>query len=144
MKILILYTSQTGTTKYVSEIISKVLETAGHTILIHNPQSDNPTLLQSEFEVILLGAPTYEDGKLYQPMIDFLSTWKLDFSSKKIGIFGLGSTTYPLFCKAADILGQWVKKSGGSLFFSTLRVDGFPDDKTPIEQWANEVLSKIS
>ncbi len=143
MQILILYTTQTGTTKYVSEIIEKVLIGTGHSVQLHNPQHDDPAKLATLPDVILLGAPTYDDGKLYQPMIDFLTKWKGDLNSRKLGIFGLGNRTYPLFCRSADLIGEWVGKNGGQITFETLRVDGFPDDKSEIENWAQVISTQL-
>ncbi len=135
MKILIVYETLTGTTQYVTEVMQAKLIELGHQVDLHSVryQGQQPEL--SNYQVLLFGAPTYEDGKLEQGMRVFIAKCKENLSGYKVAVFGLGNSTYPLFCKSADILEEWVTQQQGRVVTPTLRIDGFPDDLSPIESW---------
>lgn len=143
MKILIVYETLTGTTQYVAELMSDRLTELGHQVTLHSVryQGNQPEL--ASFDVLIFGAPTYDDGKLEQGMKVFITKTKFDFSPKKVAVFGLGNSTYPQFCTAADILSDWVRQQQGQLLLPTLKVDGFPDDTSPILDWVTELDGKL-
>jgi flavodoxin len=137
MNIIIVFETQTGTTQYVSEVMQKLLEQGGHKVTLHSVKYKG---MEPDFtgqEVILFGAPTYEDGKLENSMKTFTARFNKDLSAYKVAVFGLGNSFYPLFCKAADALEEWVLKNNGKPLLPALRVDGFPDNLKPIEEWVN-------
>jgi flavodoxin I len=144
MKAIIIYETLTGTTQYVAEVMKDELVATGFTVDLHSVRYQGHQLNLKDYDLILFGAPTYEDGKLEQGMRVFIARTKEDFSQYNIAVFGLGNSTYPHFCASADILEEWVKKNNGTPLVPTLRIDGFPDDLTPITQWISEVCQKIA
>ncbi|MBW7955305.1 flavodoxin family protein [Patescibacteria group bacterium] len=139
MKAVIIYETLTGTTQYVAEAMQTQLKELGHEVDLHSLryQGNQPDL--SQYELILFGAPTYEDGKLEQAMRVFIARCKEDLSKYKVAVFGLGNSSYPQFCTSAKILEEWVIKQNGKPLVPVLRIDGFPDDMSPIEEWIDSV-----
>lgn len=143
MKILIIFETQNGTTQYVSEVIQKQLKDLGHTAQLHSIKSQGMEPDVSGFDVILFGAPTYEDGKLEATMRVFTAKTRLSLEGKKVAVFGLGNSFYPQFCYSADILSDWVKERKGTLITESLKIDAFPDNLTPIENWISSLSQKL-
>jgi flavodoxin len=140
MNVKIIYETQTGTTQYVAEVMESVLKTLGHQVTLHSVRTKGNQPELEGFDLVLFGSPTYEDGKLENAMNVFTKTFHSDLSKYKIGVFGLGNSTYPLFCKSAEILQQWVEGQGGKVLTEPLMIDGFPDDISPISEWVKKVL----
>jgi flavodoxin len=142
MKVKIVFETQTGTTQYVAEIIQKQLQAAGHTADLHSIKYQGQTPDFTGYDMVLFGAPTYEDGKLENTMRIYITKTTLDMSKMKVAVFGLGNSFYPLFCKSADALEEWVKKNNGAPLIPALRVDGFPDNLEPITSWTAQLIGK--
>jgi flavodoxin I len=143
MNIKIIFETQTGTTQYVAETIQKQLTAAGHQVLLHSVKYDGPQPALEGVDAVIFGAPTYDDGMLEKTMREFIRQYSPDLSTKKIAVFGLGNSTYPQFCVAADMLNQWVRTKGGQPLLAPLKVDGFPDDLTPITTWVQQLLPAL-
>ncbi len=139
MKIKIIYETETGTTQYVAEVLQKKLNELGHQTDIHSIHFQGMDPKISEYEVLLFGSPTYEEGSLESSMKEFIDQFNQDLSHHKIAVFGLGSRSYGFFCNSATILEDWVKKNGGTPLLPALRIDGFPEDLAPIDAWAVEL-----
>lgn len=139
MKVKIIYSTQSGTTEYVAEVMQKHLSTLGHLADLHNVKKAEALDLNG-YDAILFGAPTYENGRLESGMQKFVTSFKSDFSKYKIGVFGLGNSMYPEFCTSAQILHDWVIQQHGKVTTSPLRVDGFPEDVTPLQHWVEEFI----
>ncbi len=143
MNIKIVYETQNGTTQYVAETILHQLQAAGHQVYLHSIKYDGAQPNLDGMDLILVGAPTYDDGKLEKTMLEFIQSFQVDFTNRKVAVFGLGNSTYPLFCRAADILEEWVRSKGGAPLVSTLRVDGFPDELQPIIEWTKQLQAAL-
>jgi flavodoxin I len=141
--ILIAYGSTTGNTEMVAEQIEGLLEA-------YNPKLQDITSCSPEdltaYDILILGASTWDDGLLQSDFRDFVKDLKIDLSGKKLAIFGLGDTSYPEFCESANILEEIFTKLGGELLVETLKIDGFPDDSEnveKIEQWCEQIKSQL-
>lgn len=143
MKILIVYETQNGTTQYVAEVIEKQFQDATHQVTLHSIHAQGLKPDMSSYDVILFGAPTYEDGKLEAAMRTYISQDNPDLSQKKVAVFGLGNSFYPQFCYSAQILADWVTENKGTLLVENLKIDGFPDNLEPIHSWVKQILQKI-
>ncbi len=139
MKIKIIFETQTGTTQYVAEVMQKGLTAMGHQVDLHSVRYDGAEPHLENYDVVLFGAPTYEDGKIETTMRVFLTRFTPDLSKHKVAVFGLGNSMYPQFCIAADVLKEWVEQNHGVLITPLLRIDGFPDDLGPIQEWVKNV-----
>jgi flavodoxin I len=143
MNIKIIYETQTGTTQYVAEVIQAELSQKGHQVQLHSIKYDGLNPSTEGMEVLIFGAPTYDDGKLEKTMKGYVDQAQIDLSKFKVVVFGLGNRTYPQFCMSADMLEKWVQDHQGKLISETLRVDGFPDDLNPILNWVRTLQSKL-
>ncbi len=139
MKIKIVYETETGTTQYVAEVIQKKLIELGHQVDIHSIHFQGMDPKLEEYQAVLFGGPTYEEGSLESSMKEFIDQYNHDLSKHKVAVFGLGSRSYGYFCNSATILEEWVKKNGGTPVIPALRIDGFPEDLTPIDAWTVEL-----
>jgi len=139
MRVLIVYETLTGTTQYVAEVMQTKLAELGHQTDLHSVRYQGQAPDFSQYQMVIFGAPTYDDGKLEQGMRVFITKNKIDLSTLKVAVFGLGNSGYPQFCTAATILEEWVSQQGGHVQVPTLKVDGFPDDVSPIQDWIVEL-----
>lgn len=144
MTIKIIYETQTGTTQYVAELAEKELQNAGHQVQMHSILKSGMTPDFSGVDVVILGAPTYDDGFLETHMRDFVETFSVDLAPYKVAVFALGARSYPQFCKAAYYLEEWISKNNGKVIVPTLQIDGFPDDTKQIEEWTKSVLAAMT
>ena len=143
MNIKIVFETQTGTTQYVAEVIRDNLQAAGHTVALHSVKYDGLQPSLEDFDVVLFGGPTYDDGKLEKNLREFITEYQPDLSNYKVAVFGLGNRTYPQFCVSANILEDWVKERGGVPVTEALRVDGFPDHLEKIKEYVDRLLLAI-
>ncbi len=142
-KILIVYGSTTGNTEMVAEEIMDSLK--DHEVSLQDVADTSPEDL-TEYDVLVLGSSTWDDGLLQQDFRDFVEGLEADLAGKKLAIFGLGDSNYPDFCEAADILEGTFTKLGGKTIVTTLKIDGFPDEEEneqKIEAWSKELSQKI-
>ncbi len=143
MTVKIIFETQTGTTQYVAEVIQKVFQQSDYTVELHSVKYKGMQPDLSGVDVVIFGAPTYDDGYLEKNMKECIDQFHPDLSHLKVAVFGLGNSAYPQFCTAADFLEEWVKKQQGNLVVPLLRVDGFPDDTTAIEDWTKTIISQL-
>lgn len=139
MRVLIVYETLTGTTQYVAEVMQTKLAELGHQTDLHSVRYQGQDPDFSKYQMVLFGAPTYDDGKLEQGMRVFIAKCKADLSQLKVAIFGLGNSSYPQFCTSATVLEEWVTQQHGHVQIPSLKVDGFPDDVSPIQDWIVEL-----
>ncbi len=144
MKILIVFETQNGTAQYVAEVMQKQLNDLGHQVMLHSIKAKGMKPDISGFDVVLYGAPTYDDGLLEQTMRNYITQDHPDLSQKKVAVFGLGNSFYPQFCYAAPILAEWVKENKGTLLLEPLKIDAFPDNLEPITSWVSQLAGKLS
>lgn len=143
MQIKIIYETQTGTTQYVAEQMQEMLQQGGHSVELHSIRAKGNEPNFNGMDLLIFGAPTYEDGKIETAMKVFITRCKADLSKSKVAVFGLGNSSFPKFCTSAAILEEWVKERGGSLVIPPLKVDGFPDDLSPIQKWVTELSATV-
>jgi flavodoxin len=143
MKIKIVYETQTGTTQYVVENIKKILEAKNHQVETHSLKYNGMEPSYDGVELLLIGAPTYDDGLVEKTMRAYIDAANPNFANMKVAIFGLGNKTYPQFCRSADLIQDWVKQHQGNPLLDPLKVDGFPDNLQPIIEWTEKLASLL-
>ncbi len=142
-KTLIVYGSTTGNTEMVAETILDHWD--DDEIELQDVADTNPEEL-SNYENLILGSSTWDDGLLQQDFRDFVEDLDVDLSGKKLAIFGLGDSNYPEFCTAPDILEEVFTNLGGETIVPNLRIDGFPDEEEneqKIEAWAKKLSEQL-
>lgn len=140
MKILVLFSTMMGTTGEVAKRVQENLIKSSNEVTLCNI-FDNPEIDFSHYEMIVLGAPTYDEGLEYS-MRDYIEKFNPDFSRHKIAIFGLGDKIYPEYCTSVDLLEKWITKNNGKVSIQSLRIDGYPTDMKVIDAWTNQINSQ--
>jgi len=143
MKTLIIYETQAGTTQYVATLIQQELLGLGQEAELHQVSVDGSPNLDA-YQTVIFGAPTYGHGNVDFKMADFLATFKPDLAGKNVAVFGLGESSYDVFCAAADILNQWVQTHGAKPLVSPLKIDGYPADIPVLKKWVAEFMAAAS
>lgn len=129
MNILILYATNSGATDIVSQIVGDTLTAQGHTVTRKQVHESSPDDL-GQFDAIVLGSPSWDfDGKEGQPHEDYFPFMEKlgdkTFENKPFAVFGLGDSSYTVFCGAVEHLEALVAKLKGKKAVESLKIDGF-------------------
>lgn len=110
-KIGIFYGSATGTTEEVALRIARLLNVDAKDI--HNIATAAPSAV-GDYDILVLGSPTWGDGDLEDDWYDFLDGMKaLDLKGKQIALFGCGDETMSdTFCNAVGELHNNLETTG--------------------------------
>ena len=146
-KTLILYASTTGNTQMVAQTIFKVLTGNGKTVDIKNV-SENPEVHFQEYDTLLIGASTWDEGLINYLMTDFLVSYfsnpeNTNLTGKKFTAFGCGESTYEHFCEAIPKLEEMFGKYGVQVLQQGLKIDFDPQTEENLkmtEEWAAKLL----
>ncbi|PIU68201.1 MAG: flavodoxin [Armatimonadetes bacterium CG07_land_8_20_14_0_80_40_9] len=146
-KAIVIYGSTTGSTEELSGSVVEGLTEGGLEVTLKNVVDANVNELK-DYEVIVLGSSTWEEGELQDDFIDFHDKMKdVSLTDKKSAVFGLGdSDGYPdTFCKAVDILEEKLKECGAKLIIEGLKIDGDIDDQASnkAKEWALKIAKSI-
>lgn len=151
MKILVIYTTNSGGTETAAKHLSSTFEKNAHETTLVNPKDATIEHIVAA-DLIVLASPSWDfESKEGQPHEDFNSMLQdpdtKKFTGKKFAILGLGDTSYTYFCGAVDVLESFVKTAGGTLVISSLRIDGYfshmEASNDAITQWAGTLLSTV-
>lgn len=121
---LVVFGSTTGTTRLLAGAVQKGLKLAGLDVVVRNVARMRPDDLRG-YPVVVAGCSTWEQGCLqkdFQRLRNELGNLRLD--GVRAAVFGPGSSTYPLFCKAVDVLEEEFSQRGARLVLPSFRVDG--------------------
>lgn len=149
MNTLIIYATNSGATEIVSQIVEEVLTGKGMTVTRKDVTQVKPEDLDA-FELILLGSPSWDfDGKEGWPhehFVPFMDALKQKvFEGKKFAVFGLGDSSYNVFCGAVDHLENLILTVKGTRICQSLRIDGFyfnqDENSQKARQWAESVVT---
>ncbi|MCH1625819.1 flavodoxin domain-containing protein [Ferdinandcohnia quinoae] len=102
MKIAVVYSSITGNTNEVANIIHQFFKNEIDNVQLY--QIDQFPISQiNHFDAIVIGTYTWGDGEIPQEMKTIYQAFE-DQESKKIvtGVFGTGDRFYPHFCGAVN------------------------------------------
>lgn len=125
-KIGLFYGSNTGNTERVAEMIKEAFDEIAPGLLEMFDIGLVETSKLLEYDQLIIGCPTWNIGELQDDWdIAYTELDEMDFSSKKIAIFGVGDQFgYPEnFCDAIGILGSKFEKQGAELVGFTGIVD---------------------
>lgn len=114
MKTGIFYASSTGTTADVAARIAKAMGVPEADI--HDVAKTAPSVL-GDYDLIVIGSPTYGSGELQDDMYDFLDgAESLDLKGKKIAVFGCGDESMSsTFCDAVGEIYNRLKATGAEM-----------------------------
>ena len=138
-KTIILYASLTGNTQMAA--MQLAVEVAIDDCLsveeVTQAQIDSAQL-------VVIGTSTWGEGDYNPACEDFVArvnNSELNFSSKKVGFFGLGDSTYQIFCNAVDRLKAELVKNGAVAAGEVHKIDGFLDDdkQAELKKWTESL-----
>jgi flavodoxin I len=127
MEISIIYTSKTGNTKEVAELIEEELKAQGHettSVNIYNePWNDH--FVQRK-QLIFFGSYTWGNGQLPEEMRRCLCSIIKEkrISLPDVAVFGTGEQMWPHYCRAVDEMAFHLSKITNVL--GTLKIEQSP------------------
>ena len=130
MRIKLVYGSDTGNTELVTADLVKLLDK--DEVEVKTVDKITEEDWQSHFNY-LLGIPTWYDGELQSDWEDYFEEFKkIDFTGKKVAIFGLGDQIGydEWFCDGIGILGKVVIENGGKLLGYTQKDSSYDFDES--------------
>jgi flavodoxin I len=142
MDTIIVYTSMTGTTEAMAEMIGKKLTESGENVVI----KDALEVLATEilkYELILIGSYTWGDGDLPDEMVPFYEeVMEIDLTCKMAAVFGPGDSTYYHFAHSVDLWEEALKQQGAVILTEGLKVDrwAFEDTEIVCSHFCDEIL----
>jgi len=123
-KVILIYGSTTGNTEKLSESIAEGLELSGVGVVVKRVEDSRPQELE-DYDVIILGCPTWGEGDLQEDFIPFEEDMEnLDLNGKDAAVFGPGDSEFELFCGAVNILEKRLKECDAQIVMDSLKVDG--------------------
>jgi flavodoxin I len=127
-KVLIIYTTNSGGTFAVGEVIKDILSK----ICIVNFQNVNETKPDDYIghDLVVLASPSWksrgEEGMPTEAMLKFLDIWKTKkLPQIKFALYGCGDEEFAHFCGAVDYLENFVQSVQGTLVIESLRLNSF-------------------
>ena len=128
MRIKLIYGSDTGNTELVTEDLVKLLDNIEvNTVADLTPED-------WEYDNFILGIPTWYDGELQSDWEEYFEEFKtIDFTGKKVAIFGLGDQLgyEEWFCDGIGILAKEILKNGGTVIGYTTKDKSYDFETTP-------------
>ena len=133
MKIKLIYGTDTNNTEYVVDTyLMNELESIGDLDI------KNVNEISSEdwdgSDLFVLGIPTWYDGELQSDWEEYFEEFKtIDFTGKKVAIFGLGDQLgyEEWFCDGIGILAKEILKNGGTVIGYTTKDESYDFETTP-------------
>ncbi len=144
-KVLLAYASMSGNTEAIADVIEEVLVEEKLTVNRLEVFDLTPEDIR-DFDYIILGSYTWGDGELPDEFLDFYDEMDdIDFSQKKVAIFGSGDMAYDIFCGAVDLLEEKVQSQGGTLMTEGLKVELAPygEDVEKCKAYALNIAANI-
>ncbi|MBI4093118.1 MAG: flavodoxin family protein [Candidatus Kerfeldbacteria bacterium] len=153
MTILLIYATNSSGTLLAAEIVRDVLQATGHTVTMKRANAVDPKEMKS-FDHVILGSCTWDrmdgqthlQGQLQEHMFELKQ--KLQgtiLPGHKFSVFGLGDSSYSLFCRAVDELQTMVNDLGAELVGEPLRIDGFffhqDRNEQQVREWVEGLIA---
>lgn len=142
MKVAIIYTTISGNTERVAEIISEqIVEMGGECDLL---KVGRTVFDLSEYDVVLFGTYTWGDGILNTRMRNQLRRQLIDNEKtfSKSAVFGSGDTQYHYYCRGAEEVRYHLDKHGIQVMGDVLKIEQYCSGTQveKVKQWVIEVL----
>ncbi|GKT11210.1 MAG: sulfite reductase (NADPH) flavoprotein alpha-component [Thiomicrorhabdus sp.] len=143
--VTILYASQTGNAAGVAQKLHDQLAANNVPVTVSNMLDYRPKNLKKETHVIIV-ASTYGDGEAPDESLSFYQNIMGDKAPKccniSYSVFGLGDSSYDLFCQTAIDFDQRFEALGATRLLA--RVDSDVDYEEAAENWINDLSAIIT
>ncbi|RFM29422.1 diflavin oxidoreductase [Deminuibacter soli] len=143
-KITITYGTETGNSKKLATQFAAAAKKKGVTVKLAGLDQYRLSDLAKE-EYLFAVISTQGDGEppaTAQKFYDHIHQQPLQLHNLKFAVLGLGDTSYPLFCKAAEDVDAQLQKLGGNRVLSLVKCD--TDYETEAAQWFEQVIQSLS
>jgi flavodoxin I len=144
MKAAIIYSSITGNTATLAEIIHEKMEEQGlSTDLIPVDEFKENQLY--EYDVIAIGTYSWDNGELPLEMEEVYEAFEMHDTKHIItGVFGTGDSFYPYFCGAVNVFRDMLYVH--SKLAVTLKVELTPqeDDINRCDKFCERLISEVA
>lgn len=102
MNVGIIYTSVTGNTKEVKNIIEECIKEYTCRCTAY-PITEFPLSSLRDFDIIMIGTYTWGNGEIPKEMLGLYEAFEQQNTKKIVtGVFGTGDQCYPAFCGAVN------------------------------------------
>lgn len=143
-KITILYGTETGNAKKLGNSFAASVKKKGISVKLTGLDQYRLTDLAKEEHLFVVistqgeGEPPIAAKKFY----DYIHQENIPLSNLKYAVLGLGDTSYPLFCKAAEDVDQRLSKLGAQPLLSLQKCD--VDYEADAAAWLEEIHSVLN
>lgn len=127
--IIILFASLTGNTELIAENLAGDLTDKKHIVDIKTFDYDPLSIEEvSEYDAILVGTYTWDDGSLPYELEDFYDELEeIDLTDKVFGVFGSADSFYEIYGGAIDLIGDRATDLGAKVLPLRLKIDISPN-----------------
>jgi sulfite reductase (NADPH) flavoprotein alpha-component len=143
-KVTIVYGTETGNSKKVAtDFALKAKKNSINAKVVSLDQYRLTDLPKEEYLLAVIstqgeGEPPASAKKFY----DHIHQNGFQLEKLKFGVFALGDTSYPLFCKAGEDVDAQLEKLGGKRLIDIQKCD--VDYESEADSWFSQVLNKLS
>lgn len=147
MEVVIVYTSMTGNTEEIAQILSDQVEQHGITVKKFHVEFDDIMALDlKNYDAILFGTYTWGDADLPFELEDFHEDLgDEDLSGKVVGLFGSCDSYYEFYGAAIEIMAKQFRAIGAEVIDPLLKIElaPEPEDDEKIEQFVREFVDRV-
>lgn len=143
MNAKIVYTSLTGNTEEITDIIKDELEKLDVDTEVLT--SDEASVDDFEdADICIIASYTYDDGVIPDDFLDFYDDLEdIDLSGKIFGVAGTGDTFYDFYCKAVDDFDKRLEETGATRGAEPVKIELAPDSEEDIQALENFAKSLV-
>lgn len=143
MNAAIIYTSITGNTRSLAELIYQgMLNNGLHTDFISVDNLNYNTL--STYDVIAIGTYTWDNGDLPLEMEELFNAFEEQSMEHVItGVFGTGDSFYPYYCGAVDLFRDMLYVHTNLAVTLKVELTPQPDDKARCEAFCDRLARPL-
>lgn len=138
----IIYTSLTGNTEEIADIITDELEAQDIEVdMINIDEAAGDEFEDSD--ICIVCTYTYDDGDIPSEIMEFYEELPdMDLSGKVFGVAGSGDTFYDFYCKSVDDFEEAFKKTGATKGADSVKVELAPEqeDIDHLEAFARQLI----
>jgi len=132
--ILMIYTSQTGNTELLTDILESELQQLGHQVTVKSFEFDVIDIDRlADYDAVLIGTYTWDDGERPYEAEDFyIDLEGADLTNQIFGVYGSADSFYDTYGLAIELMGDRLKNLGAIMISERLIVDLTPDKKDEV------------
>ncbi|WP_164667887.1 flavodoxin domain-containing protein [Virgibacillus doumboii] len=129
-KILVVYTSLTGSTEMMAEAIIDHMEQGGHDVTMKTFDFDPIEAEEMKnFDGIMIGSYSWDDDIPFEVDSFHDDMDEVNLTGKLVGVFGSCDSYYDIYGPALDTMATKAEQQGAKIYEEKLKIELEPDDK---------------